>query len=108
FTLAVPALHALGGALAPGDRVTVLATYGNAAGQAQTKAVARGLEVLSVGQAPSWLDQASATIAVTVELPQPSLASALALANSAAKIDLLREGGNGGSTPIPTISERAP
>lgn len=108
FTLSVPALHALGGALAPGDRVTVLATFDNGAGQAQTKALARGLEVLSVGRAASGLDQGSTTIPVTVALPNPSIASALALANSEAKIDLLREGGAESNAPIPTVKETAP
>src|SRR6266550_3019435 len=59
FTLVLPALHALAGQLAPGDRVSVLATYGGS-GQARTKAVARGLEVLSVGSAPSGIDSAAA------------------------------------------------
>src|SRR2546421_9985494 len=48
FTLVLPALHALAGQLAPGDRVSVIATYGSGSGQARTKAIARGLEVLSV------------------------------------------------------------
>src|SRR5439155_23096114 len=43
LTLAVPVLHALGGALEPGDRVTVLATFGAGTGQARTRAIARGL-----------------------------------------------------------------
>jgi hypothetical protein len=46
--------------------------------------------------------------AVTLALPDPSLASALALANSDAKIDLLRESGRA-RTAIPPASEtRAP
>src|SRR6266496_5394130 len=52
FTLVLPAQHALAGQLAPGDRVSVLATYGSGSGQARTRAIARGLEVLSVGSAP--------------------------------------------------------
>jgi Flp pilus assembly protein CpaB len=105
LTLSLPALHALGGALLPGDRVTVLATFDNGAGRAQTRAVARGLEVLAVGRPPSGLEQSAATVPVTVALPNPSLASALALANSEAKLDLLREGGSGQDAPIPTVSE---
>ena len=103
FTLVVPALHALGGALHPGDRVTVIATFQQGAG-ARAQAVARGLRVLAVGQPPTGLDQASATVPVTVALPDPSLAARLALANSDGKIDLLREGGSGGSAPIPPAS----
>jgi Flp pilus assembly protein CpaB len=103
FTVVVPVLHALGGALHPGDRVSVLATFQAAAGGAQTRAVARDLQVLAVGQAPSGLYQASATIPVTLALPNPSLASALALAEEAGKIDLLREGAGAGA-PIPSVS----
>src|SRR5579884_323870 len=103
LTLAVPVQHALGGQLAPGDRVTVLATYTNPGGQAQTRAVARNLEVLAVGTA-SGFNASSQTIAVTVALPNPSVASALALANEAGKLDLLRENGGGAGAPIPPVS----
>ena len=103
ITLALPALHALAGQLAPGDRVTVLATYTGSNGQAQTKAVARNLEVLAVGSA-SGFDANAQTIPVTVALPDPSLASALALANEAGKVDLLRESGAGAGAPIPSVS----
>lgn len=103
FTLAVPALHALAGQLAPGDRITVLATYTGANGQAQTKAVARNLEVLAVGSA-SGFDANAQTIPITVALPNASLASALALANEAGKLDLLRESGAGAGAPIPSVS----
>ena len=103
FTLVVPVLHALGGALHPGDRVSVLATFQAAAGGARTRAFARDLEVLAVGQPPSGLDQSAATIAVTLALPNPSLASTLALADEAGKIDLLRDGAGAGA-PIPPAS----
>jgi Flp pilus assembly protein CpaB len=103
MTLAVPVQHALGGQLVPGDRVTVLATYVGASGQAQTRAVARNLEVLDVGTA-SGFNASAQTIPVTVALPNPSLASALALANEAGKLDLLRESGAGSSAPIPSVS----
>jgi Flp pilus assembly protein CpaB len=103
MTLAVPVQHALGGQLAPGDRVTVLATYTSATGQAQTRAIARNLEVLSVGSV-SGFNASAETIPVTVELPNPSVASALALANEAGKLDLLRESGSGAGAPIPNAS----
>jgi Flp pilus assembly protein CpaB len=103
MTLAVPVQHALGGGLAPGDRVTVLATYTNSTGQAQTRAIARNLEVLSVGSATGF-NASAETIPVTVALPNPSVASALALANEAGKLDLLRESGSGSSAPIPSVS----
>lgn len=103
FTLAVPVLHALGGELRPGDRVSVLATYQSPAGGARTRAIARGPEVLAVGQPPAGFDQSSATIPVTLALPDPSLASALALAVEAGKVDLLREGTRA-AAPIPPVS----
>lgn len=106
FTLAVSALHALAGEIRAGDRVTVLATYGSGQGQAEARAIARGLTVLAVGAPPRGFEQASATIPVTVALPDPSLASALALANSDGKIDLLREGGAQSSAPIPPARTR--
>jgi Flp pilus assembly protein CpaB len=103
FTLAVPSMHALAGQLAPGDRVTVLATYTGTNGQAQTRAVARNLEVLAVGSASGFAANTQ-TIPITVALPDPSLASALALANEAGKLDLLRESGARAGAPIPTAS----
>jgi Flp pilus assembly protein CpaB len=103
FTLTVSALHALGGNLAVGDRVSVLATFTSQAGAATARVIARNLIVLSVGASPAGIDQASATVPVTVALPNPSLASQLALANSVAKIDLLREGANT-TAAIPSAS----
>lgn len=105
FTLVVPALRALGGELRPGDRVTVLATFGGGTGS-RARAIARGLRVLTVGEAPEGLDAASATIPVTVALSNPALAAGLALANSEGKIDLLREGSKGRTAPIPAASEQ--
>jgi Flp pilus assembly protein CpaB len=105
FTLVVPALHALAGALQQGDRVTVLATYGSGSGQARARPIARGLEVLAVGTPPSGIDSSAASTPVTLALPDPSLASALALANSDAKLDLLRESGRARTAPIPPASE---
>ena len=54
----------------------------------------------TVGAAPSGLEQASATVPVILQLPDPSVASELALASEAGKIDLLREGTRAGA-PIP-------
>jgi Flp pilus assembly protein CpaB len=102
FTLVVPFGHALGGNLHPGDRVTVLATFGTDASSAQARAIARDLVVLDVGRSSSVGDPNTAVIPVTVELPDASLATELALANSTAKIDLLREPARGTSAPIPS------
>jgi Flp pilus assembly protein CpaB len=106
ITLAVPALHALGGTLQPGDTVTVLATFGAGTGSARTKPIARGLQVLSVGSVPAGEDPSTATVPVTLALPNPSVASVLALAEEDGKIDLLREGTSGQSAPIPPASDQ--
>lgn len=103
FTLAVPELHALGGNLAVGDRVTVLATFTSASGESTARVLARDLVVLSVGEPGAGVDPASATVPVTVALPNPSIASELALANSAGKIDLLRDGANT-TAAIPNVT----
>jgi Flp pilus assembly protein CpaB len=100
FTLEVPTARALAGALQPGDRVTVLATFDANSGSAQTSAIARGLTVLAVGQDNG---PGTDTIPVTVALPDPSLASELALANDDAKLDLLRDGGQHATAAIPTV-----
>jgi Flp pilus assembly protein CpaB len=108
FTLTVPALHALGGNLTVGDRVTVLATFTSQTGAASARVLARNLTVLSIGQPPAGLDANSTTVPVTVALSNPSIASALALANSAGKIDLLRDGSNvTAAIPAATISAGA-
>jgi len=107
FTLVVPALHALAGSLQPGDRVTVLATFDTGNGNSQARVIARGLRVETVGRPPEGLDRASASIPITLALPDPSLATALALANSDAKIDLLRDGRRGETAPIPSTSVQA-
>lgn len=105
ITLVVPLLHALGGALTPGERVSVLATFERASGGAQTRAIARGLELLAVERPAGALDPTSATVALTVALPDPSLASALALADAEGKIDLVRDGAGGATAAIPAVSE---
>jgi len=106
FTLTVLAEHALGGALLPGQRISVLATFQTAAGGAVTRLLARGLLVLAVGQPPSIGDPSQATIPVTVALPDRSLASRLALANSVGRIDLLRDGA-ANTAPIPPAASPA-
>ena len=94
FTLIMSALHAVGGNLAVGDRVSVIATFTSPSGAATARVIARHLVVLAFGQAPAGIDQSSATVPVTVALPDPGVASELALANSVGKIDLLRDGSN--------------
>src|SRR6266542_2847321 len=102
------AAHALsaGSALHASDLGT-----GELAGDGRTMAAlvpARELEALSVGSAPSGIDSAAASVPITLALPDPSLASALALANSDAKLDLLRESGRARAAPIPSASEAGP
>ena len=87
--------------------MTVLATFDTGNGNSQARVIARGLRVEAAGRPAEGLDRASASIPITLALPEPSLATALALANSDAKIDLLRDGRSGEAAPIPPISERA-
>jgi Flp pilus assembly protein CpaB len=98
FTLEVPGARALNGALEPGDRISVLATFDAGSGEAQARAIARNLTVLAVGGRGG---PGADTIPVTVELRDPSLASMLALANDDAKLNLLREGGSAETAAIP-------
>jgi len=107
MTLAVPALHALGGTLQPGDRVTVLATFGAGSGHARTRPAARGLQVLAVGAIPPSADPTTATVPITLALPDVALASDLALAGNHGKLDLLREGDRAATAPIPQASARS-
>ena len=66
--------------------------------------IARHLVVLAVGQPPAGIDQSSTTVPVTVALPDPGVASELALANSVGKIDLLRDGSNAAAVIPPAAT----
>jgi Flp pilus assembly protein CpaB len=101
LVLYAPMYDVTGAKLQPGDRVTVLATFNAGSGQASTRAVARNLQVLAVGEAPANADPSTATIPVTVAVESDSLVSGLALANEDAKLDLLLEGSNVSTATIP-------
>lgn len=105
FTLDVPASTTEGEDLAAGDHVSVLATFGAGTGQVTTKVLARGLEVLGVGQPPADASLTSTTVPVTVALTDVSISAQLALANEDGKIDLLREGANASTAAIPNASQ---
>lgn len=105
FVLSAPEFDVLGARLQPGDRVSVLATFGAGSGSASTHVVARGLEVLSVGELTANADPSTATVPVTVAVAKTSEASSLALANQDSKIDLLLEGQNGSTAAIPSASQ---
>jgi Flp pilus assembly protein CpaB len=100
--LSVGSQDALGDALDPGDRVTVLATFTTSSGGDVTRALAQSLLVLAVGAPPAIGDPASETVPVTLALPDPAIASQLALANTAAHIDLMRDGAT--PPPVPTAT----
>ena len=104
FTLALPSAHALGGQLQPGNRVTVIATFTGATGGATARVVARDLLVLAVSLPPAVGDPSQVTVSVTVAVPNESVVTQLALANSVAKLDLLREPIHPSAAPIPTAS----
>jgi Flp pilus assembly protein CpaB len=105
LVLSAPEFDVTGAQLQAGDRVTVLATFGAGSGQVSTRAVARGLEVLSVGEAGANADASTTTVPVTVAVEEASLASSLALANEDAKLDLLLEGAGASTATIPPASE---
>lgn len=105
LVLAAPEFDVIGERLQPGDRVSVLATFGAGSGSASTRPIARNLEVLSVGEAPVNADPSTATVPVTLALSEPANASELALANQDGKIDLLLEGSRGSSAAIPQVSQ---
>jgi Flp pilus assembly protein CpaB len=104
FTLALPAANALGGELQPGNRVSVLGTFTATTGGATARVIARDLLVLSVSQPTGVGDPSQVTVTVTVAVPDESIVTQLALANSVAKIDLLREPLRPDTTPIPAAT----
>ncbi|HTB50846.1 MAG TPA: RcpC/CpaB family pilus assembly protein [Solirubrobacteraceae bacterium] len=105
MTLAVPEFDVAGASLQAGDVVTVLATFGAGSGQATTRPIARNLQIVSVGEVPPNSDPSTTTVPVTVTVSNPSIASSLALANEDAKLDLLLEGANASTAPIPQVSQ---
>jgi Flp pilus assembly protein CpaB len=105
LVLSAPEFDAVGGNLQPGDRVTVLATFGAGSGPATTRPVARNLQVLAVGEAGPNSNPSTTTVPVTVAVENPSVASSLALANEDAKLDLLLEGSNGSTAAIPPATQ---
>jgi Flp pilus assembly protein CpaB len=105
LVLSVPEFDATGGNLQPGDRVTVLATFGAGSGPATTRPVARNLQVLAVGEAGPNSNPSTTTIPVTVAVENASVASSLALANEDAKLDLLLEGSSGSTAAIPPATQ---
>jgi Flp pilus assembly protein CpaB len=105
MTLAVPEFDVSGATLQTGDAVTVLATFGAGTGQATTRPIARNLQILSIGEAPSNADASTATVPVTLSVSSPSIASSLALANEDSKIDLMLEGSNASTAPIPQATQ---
>jgi Flp pilus assembly protein CpaB len=107
FTLAVPEFDVTGESLQPGDRVTVLATFGAGSGAASTRPVARNLEVLAVGEAPANAQASTTTVPVAVALNEPSSASQLALADEDGKIDVLLEGTGTSTATIGQASQRS-
>jgi Flp pilus assembly protein CpaB len=105
LVLSAPEFDVIGTKLQPGDRVTVLATFGSGSGPATTRPVARNLQVLSVGEAGPNSNPSTTTIPVTVAVENTSVASSLALANEDAKLDLLLEGSGGSTAAIPPATQ---
>lgn len=105
LVLSIPEFDVTGTGLVAGDRVAVLATFGAGSGTASTRPVARGLEVLSVGEAGPNAQASTATVPVGVSVSDPRVSSSLALANEDAKLDVLVEGQGASTAAIPPASQ---
>ena len=103
LTIPVPPEHAVGGALRPGDRVNVFATFDSADVRARTTLVARDVEVLDVVTAGGVVTGGESFTGVTVAV-SPAQAGTVALAIRAAEIDIARI--DGATTPAPPRTVR--
>jgi Flp pilus assembly protein CpaB len=90
-SIAVSADHSPSGRLATGNRVDVLATYGEGA-SARTVVVAHGVEVVAVSSEQALIGaagDASSVSAITVSC-DPGTASMIVFASRSAKVDVVR------------------
>lgn len=90
--------HAVGGALRPGDRVDVLATFDASDARARTTVLARGVDVLEVVRTEGITLGDDALTAVTLAVDAQD-AVRLAFAVRTAELDVVRVDGRPGSQP---------
>lgn len=92
ITVPVSPEHALGGELAPGDRIDVYASFDAGDARARTLLVARGVEVLDVVTAGGLVVGEDAVVGITVAVDGTD-AGRLAFAVRNAEIDVVRVDG---------------
>ncbi len=106
MTIPVTPEHAVGGALRPGDRVDVFATFGEGAESARTRLLVGDVEILEVLTGGGLVGGEESLIGVTVSVT-PQQAARLAFAVRSGEIDLARHDG-GVQTQARRLSEADP
>ncbi len=89
FSFAIERDHAVDGALQPGERVDVLATYATA-GSGHTEVVTRSARITSIGDGRSDTLAAPSTLVITLALTDPTDVLALAHAKETAAVTVVR------------------
>lgn len=108
LSFSIEASRALNGALRPGERVDVLATYGSGGGDAYTAPIAEQVLVADVASTGSSLN-AGRTLVVTVALDDPQQILAITHAARSGAITLVRAGaGRFSGTYRPAAPPRTP
>ncbi len=92
ITIPVAPEHAVGGALRPGDRVDVFATFGHSEGNARTRLLVADVEIAEVLSGGGLVSGEESLIGVTVSVT-PEQAARLAFAVRSGEIDLARVDG---------------
>ncbi|HEY7875360.1 MAG TPA: Flp pilus assembly protein CpaB [Actinomycetota bacterium] len=92
MTIPVEPEHAVGGALQPGDRVDVLATFDAGNARARTVVLARAVDVLEVVETGALAFGEETVVGVTLEVG-PEQASRLAFASRTGAVDVVRVDG---------------
>ena len=103
MTLSVEPDHALGGALRPGDRIDVFATFDGDDLRARTVLLLRSVEVLEIVRADSLVLEEDAVTGLTVSVA-PGEAARVAFALRTAQLDIARVHGASGTEPSATVS----
>lgn len=94
MTIPVTPEHAVGGALRPGDRVDVFATFDSGDARARTSVLVRGVEVLDVVEAGGLVVGEESVVGLTVAVT-PGEAARLAFAIRTAELDIALVAGEG-------------
>ena len=89
ITIPVAPEHAVGGALRPGDRVDVFATFGQGEGNARTRLLVADVEIAEVLSGGGLVSGEESLVGVTVSVT-PQQAARLAYAIRSGEIDLAR------------------